>query len=659
MAVIAAVGFALVGPAATASAAPPPPDPAAGSPANEPGRWDKLSWSMYGWAHHSLDPNDPYYQVKLPVQHIIKWQFKRAAGGGTTFSPRTDGPDIAETIANYYQESRQTVKGLTKQVAKAEKKVRKAEKRVAAAKTPAKLEQAKEKLRKSVKQYKYVSGKLRDAKKAQPETTATQVERLDKQVRKLENKIRRLQRRAADPRQTRTKDGRALVKQQIHDTRTALSQAQAERDRLRGPDDDDGTGGTRTTPRDPKQPPKGPVSTGPTATSTTSKGTTGAKGNKGTTATGPTTTPKKTRSTTATGPTASWKGWNSLKTPKTGFRGSTGTNQMTDAISAAIADGVSQDYAAYLDHRNQQLLEQARKDPDLAKRIIDDYNEIKDNNDIEVLFRGFDTSKGFTQGATRQVAPELIKSQKALDTAKAVADRSNADPLYQQARTECGGYDTCVTERTSKLRTQNAKAIAASTKKAAKSNADPLYQQARTECGGYDTCVTERTTKLRKQNAKAITDSTKKAKKSNADPLYRQARTECGGYDTCVTERTAKLRAQKKATTTTATTRTTDVHKTTTAKTSQTNQHKTQNAKAITESTKKAKTSNADPLYQQARTECGGYDTCVTERTAKLRAQEKATTTKSTTRTGQHNQSQKKTQTPDYRGKGGVRASAA
>ncbi|MFJ1551808.1 hypothetical protein [Streptomyces sp. NPDC088246] len=144
---------------------------------------------------------------------------------------------------------------------------------------------------------------------------------------------------------------------------------------------------------------------------------------------------------------------------------------------------------------------------------------------------------GFTQDATRQVAPELIKSQKALDTAKAIADKSNTDPLYQQARTECGRYDTCVTERTDKLR---------------------------------------------KQNAKAIAESTKKAQKSHADPLYQQARTECGGYDTCVTDRVAKLRAQKK--TTTATT---------------------------------------------------------------------------TTRTEQHNQSQKKTKTPSYRGKGGVRASAA
>ncbi|MFE7112762.1 hypothetical protein ACFU98_38035 [Streptomyces sp. NPDC057575] len=64
-------------------------------------------------------------------------------------------------------------------------------------------------------------------------------------------------------------------------------------------------------------------------------------------------------------------------------------------------------------------------------------------------------------------------------------------------------------------------------------------------------------------------------------------------------------------------------------------------------------------LYQQARTECGGYDTCVTDRVAKLRDQKKTTTATATTRTGQHKQSQKKTQTPDYRGKGGVKASAA
>ncbi|MFB7916545.1 hypothetical protein [Streptomyces sp. NPDC056061] len=72
------------------------------------------------------------------------------------------------------------------------------------------------------------------------------------------------------------------------------------------------------------------------------------------------------------------------------------------------------------------------------------------NNEIEVLFRSFNTSKGFRQDATHQAAPELIKSQKALATAKAVADKSEADPLYQQARAERGGYDTCVTDRVAK-----------------------------------------------------------------------------------------------------------------------------------------------------------------------------------------------------------------
>ncbi|MFI1106060.1 hypothetical protein [Streptomyces melanogenes] len=337
---------------------------------------------------------------------------------------------------------------------------------------------------------------------------------------------------------------------QLKRARANLAEAEAARRRLQEPPDDDDPPGTRTTPRNPKKPPKGPASTGPTTKSAPTTNSTTANA---------TTQTRASKRTTAIGPSASWKaitsskGWRSVKAPRTGFRGSTGTNQMADAIAGVIADGISQDYAAYLDRRDQQLLEQARNNPDLRKRIIDDYNEIKDNNEIEVLFRSFE-DKGLTQGATRQIAPELIKQQTSLDTAKAVADKSNADPLYQRARRECGGYDTCVTERTHKLRKQNAKAIADSTRKAKKSNADPLYQQARVECGGYDTCVTERTHKLRKRNAKAIADSTRKAKKSNADPLYQQARVECGGYDTCVTDRTHKLREQKKRPSATATT---------------------------------------------------------------------------------------------------------
>ncbi|WP_323180833.1 hypothetical protein [Streptomyces atratus] len=51
------------------------------------------------------------------------------------------------------------------------------------------------------------------------------------------------------------------------------------------------------------------------------------------------------------------------------------------------------------------------------------------------------------------------------------ADKSNKDPPYQQAQRECGGYDTCVTERTRKLREQNAKT--ATTKSRTKEDPKP------------------------------------------------------------------------------------------------------------------------------------------------------------------------------------------
>ncbi|MER5619147.1 hypothetical protein [Streptomyces sp. NPDC002215] len=693
VAVIAVVGFSLVGPAVTASAAPPPPSPASDS-GREPSRWDRLQWQMYEtWVAAALDGHDPYYKWKLLRQIAAKRVLAKLEKGSVSLSFKDDVPKLMEDVEEFRRRSQETPDGLRRQLTDAGNKIHDLNQKIDRAQTLAEREELESDREVVRRQEKDVAKRYRKLMETQPdaESVAARIQGLDTKISDLRNKITSLEEETKKSRPDRREKLR-----QLDTARANLAEAEAEHRRLQGPPDDDSdTGGTRTTPRDPKQPPKGPGSTNPTTTPTTPKGTksttatgptvtpkgtksttvTGptvtSKGTKNSTVTGPTVTSKGTKSTTVTGPTVtskgntgttdptmSWKGWNSLKTPKAGFRGSTGTNQMADAIAGVIADGISQDYAAHLDRRNQQLLEQARKDPALAKRIIDDYNEIKDNNGIEVLFRSFDTSKGFTQDATRQVGPELIKSQKALDTAKAVADKSNADPLYQQARTECAGYDTCVTDRTAKLRKQNAKAVADSTKKAKESNADPLYQQARAECGGYDTCVTERTDRLRKQNAKAVAESTKKAKKSNADPLYQQARTECGGYDTCVTDRTAKLRAQKKAATAKGDQpRTMDVHKTTTAKTGQTNEHKTQNAKAIADSTKKAKKSNADPLYQQARTECGGYDTCVTDRVVKLRAEKKTTT--ATTTTGQHKQSQKKTQTPDYRGKGGVKASAA
>ncbi|MER8073651.1 hypothetical protein ABTZ59_36065 [Streptomyces sp. NPDC094034] len=393
-----------------------------------------------------------------------------------------------------------------------------------------------------------------------------------------------------------------------------------------GKDIDGDEDGTQPAKRGPKTPTRGP-------------GSTSAK------------TPKETV-TSSTTPSQK-RAISSMKPLGPGFRGSGRAG-----VAAQLGDLAGQAVMDYVSRKYQKSFEEALNDPARAQRLINEHNEYEGMNPFEQLVRSF-TGKEFTEGELVHNGPKLIEVRKTHDRVTAEARKSNADPLYQQARTECGGYDTCVTERTDKLRKQNARAIADSTKKAKESNADPLYQQARTECGGYDTCVTDRTAKLRKQNAKAIADSTKKAKESNADPLYQQARTECGGYDTCVTDRVAKLRAQKKdATAKSDQLRTTDVHKTTTAKTGQTNQHKSQNAKAVADSTKKAKESNADPLYQQARSECGGYDTCVTDRVAKLRAQKKDATT--ATPTEQPKQSaKKKTQTSDYRGKGGVRAAAA
>ena len=168
----------------------------------------------------------------------------------------------------------------------------------------------------------------------------------------------------------------------------------------------------------------------------------------------------------------------------------------------------------------------ALDDPDLRKRLIDEYREFESSNPVEQLGRPF-TGKEFTPGQLYDSGPRLVEVQKTLEEVTAKADRSNADPLYQQARRECGGYDTCVTERTNKLRQQNAKAITESTKKAKQSNADPLYQQARQERGGYDTCVTERTSKLRAQKKTASTTTAtpaeqhKRPQKKTQTPDYR------------------------------------------------------------------------------------------------------------------------------------------
>ncbi|MFF1483000.1 hypothetical protein ACFVYD_36605, partial [Streptomyces sp. NPDC058301] len=507
--VVAVVGFALLAPMATATADPRPPHPASDSSGGGPSHWERLKWGMYeSLVGDALDRHDPQYKRKLAWQGFVKFVLQKMRGDSFSLSV-SDTPKLLEHGVEYYHRSQETLPGLRRQLIRAADEIHELKEKAGRARTPAERAQIDRDLEAARKGYQVKFKQYLDVKETAPDTESveTRAQTLDRKISELKDKVSVLEEETK-----KSRPGRREKVRQLKAARTNLAEAEAERRRLQGPPDDDGdAGGTRTVPRDPKQPPKGPTSTGPTATSATTKATTRTRTGKSTTATGPTTSWRTT---------TSLKGWRGFQAPRTGFRGSMGTNPMADAAVGVIADGIGQDYAAYLDRTHQRLLEQARNNPDLRKRIIDDYNEIKDNNEIEVLFRSFE-DKGFTQGATRQIAPELIKMQHSLDTAKAAADKSNTDRLYQQARTECGGYDTCVTERTHKLRKQNAKAIQESTRKAKKSNADPLYQQARTECGGYDTCVTERTHKLRKQNAKAIQESTRKAKKSNADPLYQ------------------------------------------------------------------------------------------------------------------------------------------
>ncbi|MFF8002045.1 hypothetical protein ACFZDL_31800, partial [Streptomyces sp. NPDC007917] len=462
VAVIAAVGFALVGPAAMASAAPPPPTATSDS-SDEPSRWNKWQWKMYeAWVSEALDPHDPYYKWKLARQIAAKRVFQWMEKGKTSFSLKDDVPNLVEDVQEFNRRSQDTPDGLRRQVTGTGDKIHDLNQKIDKAQTPAEREKLEKDRDVARRQAKYVNKKYWKVKQTRPdgESVKAEIQGLDTKISDLRNKISTLEEETKKSRPDRREKLR-----QLKTARANLAQAEADRRRLQGPPDEDGdSGGTRTTPRDPKKPPTGPAASDPKATSTTPKRTTEAKGTKGTTPAGPTatpkgtkgtnatspttpTTPKTTSSTTATRPTAPWKGWSGPKTPKTGYRGSTGTGIGTE-IAGIIGEGAGEEYQTYLGRENQKVLEQARKDPALAKRIIDDYNEIKDDGPFGQIARGFDTSKEYAQGTVRKVAPELIKSQEALDTAKAVAAKSNADPFYQQARTECGGYDTCVTERT-------------------------------------------------------------------------------------------------------------------------------------------------------------------------------------------------------------------
>ncbi|MET9568459.1 hypothetical protein ABZY34_04820, partial [Streptomyces virginiae] len=525
VALVAALSFVLAGPATTASAAPPPFQPsAADSPSDKPSFWKRATdWVNSTYIKYAvegaLDPHDDAYVRQSIMQIGIKRVVTQMTKGWPSWKELPLA--LLEDANELKRRKAKTLEGRTKQVTEAQDRIREARKSVAEAKTPKAREQAEEELRSARRHYKKAAAELRDIKATQPEDIPARTKDLDKKIHKLQDKAARLERQKE---KQSTPRGRKRVQQQIDGVRERHHQAEQERKQLKEDRDDDGDADGTPAKRGPKTPTQGP-------------GSTSAK-----------TPMTPTVSTANPSPQA---GINSTKIPPkaptlTGMKPQKlpvgpGIRSARGAVLEQIGELAGQAVREEMSRANQKVFEESVNDPAMAQRLVNEYKERKAMNPVEQIGRPF-TGREFTEGELLVNGPKLIEVQKTHDRATAKARKSNADPLYQQARKECGGYDTCVTERTRKLREKNAKDIAESDKKARRSNADPLYQQARKECGGYDTCVTERTRKLREKNAKDIAESDKKARRSNADPLYQQARKECGGYDTCVTERTRKLR---------------------------------------------------------------------------------------------------------------------
>ncbi|SCL58874.1 hypothetical protein GA0070606_3007 [Micromonospora citrea] len=536
--VAVAAGLLLAAPASAAApdpnerpAAGPTPGPAdAGDPM---GRARRLLLQL-GYEVSALgspDPDDPNYQRKIIANQVMKRVQAWVEDGKTSFGWK-DVYVAVQDAEEIYRKSQKSLERLKGKLKKSERKLRKLTE-AARDTTLSPKQQAK-----AERNLKRARAKHAAARRAYLKTKAAiaggeddrEIKDLKSQVRDLKRDLAKAKRKRALPVAQRRLEERLDAAQKKLDEARA---AKADRDRRQDGDDSDSSGTTARPPKGPKGSPTGETKAGPDRSQSVGPGG-----------------PRPGR----------FRLW-----PR-GTRTDSGAAEL-------IGQGVAEEIRARGRVEDEKLLARAKEDPALRKRIIDDYREYPRRSPWEKTMRDFDTSKGFRQTEALRIGPELMTYQEAED----IANRSNSDPAYQQARRDCGGYDTCVKERTRKLREQNTKLK----KQADRSNNDPAYQQARRECGGYDTCVKERTRKLREQNTKLK----KQADRSNNDPAYQQARRDCGGYDTCVKERTRKLREQN------------------------------------TKLKKQADRSNNDPAYQQARRECGGYDTCVKERTRKLREQ--------------------------------------
>ncbi|MFI1826203.1 hypothetical protein ACH41E_07050 [Streptomyces sp. NPDC020412] len=489
VAFIAALSIVLIVPVGTASAEPPRQDPPPSSAPREPNRMvNKLNeWYLRGTEKESLDRHDRNYGVKRFSQIVGKFWIGKLKSGSVNVS-WTDTPTIADSLYEFKKDLDKTPGAIKKRIAGTQNEIQEAKKRVERASNAAERQEAERDLEKLRKKYRKDFKGYQEVMKEKPRDLGSEERKAAERVKSLGQKIR-------DTRNELKSGGaggyrQRQLQQRLVELERKHTQAEGELRALRGNSGDedgdtDGTSGTRPTPRGPQQPPKGPGGVG-----TATRQDTGSVADQ--------------QKNTRPAPQA--------KPPFRPGRGK-GTAQ-------AIGEVLGEMTQKRMDHENQKLLESALRDPELRTRILTEFQDKQRETVLEEITRPF-RGKEFTPGELRHAGPPLKKHQKMLDDTQRKARESNSDPAYLKARRECGGYETCVKERTKNLRQQQTKATAEANRKARESNSDPAYLKARRECGGYETCVKERTKVLREQQTK---ESAKKQERDSVDKKTRSGR---------------------------------------------------------------------------------------------------------------------------------------
>ncbi|WP_405364589.1 hypothetical protein [Kitasatospora sp. NBC_00039] len=418
-AVAVAAGAAVAVPAGTATAAPLKPGPASrpdpsGKPSLTQRAWEGIRFAV----GEKLDQSDPNYRAKLGLQQVMKAGLERMKTDNTTPVP-SDVLTALRAYTDYQVEWKSSLPGSEKELAASRKKPAKAQAKLQSPElTGKKREKAEKAVEKAETRNREVEARYDKALKANTPEPQEMVQNLETKKAQLEKDL-----------QGATK-GTANYKK-IDKSLTATTQQLADAKRVfGGPHGPDGKTGTTTEPKTPVTT-KPTTSTGKSPTTTTAKTPTSTGRTPTSTGVKPPTTTRaplgvgRQPAVTTVAPPVTGKFPVGARMPRLGGGGI--------GLAPVLAGLAEQATNEHYDREHQELLEKAYKDPALRKRILDDYHQMKGADPIDHIKRGFDTSKGFTQGASLAIGPKLEAYQKALDAkAKAQAKADAADREWER-----------------------------------------------------------------------------------------------------------------------------------------------------------------------------------------------------------------------------------